>query len=285
MKIKAILEQKPTVSFEVFPPKQWDKIEGTKAVVKEMVKSHPAFMSVTYGAAGTTSGFTTEIAREILDDGVTPLAHLTCLTSTRDKIHQVVAELQENGIENILALRGDIPRDFQFPAEQYFEHAYQLVNEIRTLGDFCIGGACYPEVHPESKNRVEDLEHLKQKVDCGVDFLTTQMFFDNTVFYNFREMCAIKGIDVPLIAGIMPITKASQLERTVKLSGCSAHQVCKDRGALRRSGRRHAAGGHCVRCRADYRPDGQRRGSYSYLHHEQAGCGRCHCARVGQHYS
>ena len=200
MKIKAILEQKPTVSFEVFPPKQWDKIEGTKAVVKEMVKSHPAFMSVTYGAAGTTSGFTTEIAREILDDGVTPLAHLTCLTSTRDKIHQVVAELQENGIENILALRGDIPRDFQFPAEQYFEHAYQLVNEIRTLGDFCIGGACYPEVHPESKNRVEDLEHLKQKVDCGVDFLTTQMFFDNTVFYNFREMCAIKGIDVPLIA-------------------------------------------------------------------------------------
>ena len=218
---KAILEQKPTVSFEVFPPKQWDKIEGTKAVVKEMVKSHPAFMSVTYGAAGTTSGFTTEIAREILDDGVTPLAHLTCLTSTRDKIHQVVAELQENGIENILALRGDIPRDFQFPAEQYFEHAYQLVNEIRTLGDFCIGGACYPEVHPESKNRVEDLEHLKQKVDCGVDFLTTQMFFDNTVFYNFREMCAIKGIDVPLIAGIMPITKASQLERTVKLSGCS----------------------------------------------------------------
>ena len=221
MKIKAILEQKPTVSFEVFPPKQWDKIEGTKAVVKEMVKSHPAFMSVTYGAAGTTSGFTTEIAREILDDGVTPLAHLTCLTSTRDKIHQVVAELQENCIENILALRGDIPRDFQFPAEQYFEHAYQLVNEIRTLGDFCIGGACYPEVHPESKNRVEDLEHLKQKVDCGVDFLTTQMFFDNTVFYNFREMCAIKGIDVPLIAGIMPITKASQLERTVKLSGCS----------------------------------------------------------------
>ena len=155
MKIKAILEQKPTVSFEVFPPKQWDKIEGTKAVVKEMVKSHPAFMSVTYGAAGTTSGFTTEIAREILDDGVTPLAHLTCLTSTRDKIHQVVAELQENGIENILALRGDIPRDFQFPAEQYFEHAYQLVNEIRTLGDFCIGGACYPEVHPESKNRVK----------------------------------------------------------------------------------------------------------------------------------
>ena len=211
MKIKAILEQKPTVSFEVFPPKQWDKIEGTKAVVKEMVKSHPAFMSVTYGAAGTTSGFTTEIAREILDDGVTPLAHLTCLTSTRDKIHQVVAELQENGIENILALRGDIPRDFQFPAEQYFEHAYQLVNEIRTLGDFCIGGACYPEVHPESKNRVEDLEHLKQKVDCGVDFLTTQMFFDNTVFYNFREMCAIKGIDVPLIAGIMPITKHCRL--------------------------------------------------------------------------
>lgn len=221
MKIKEILNRKPTVSFEVFPPKQWDKIEATKAVIGEMVKSCPAFMSVTYGAAGTTSGFTTEIAKEILDHGITPLAHLTCLTSTRDKIHQVVGELQENGIENILALRGDIPQGFEFPDDQYFEHAYQLVNEIRGLGDFCIGGACYPETHPESQNRVEDMEYLKQKVDCGVDFLTTQMFFDNRVFYNFRELCAIKGIQVPLIAGIMPITKAAQLERTVKLSGCT----------------------------------------------------------------
>lgn len=222
MKIKDIIKNnKTTVSFEVFPPKEWSKIETTKAVVDEMTESHPAFMSVTYGAAGTTSGFTTEIAQEILSKGVTPLAHLTCLTSTRDKVRHVIQEMKETGVENILALRGDIPQGFTFPDEQYFEHAYQLVNEIKSMGDFCIGGACYPEVHPESENRVTDIEYLKQKVDCGVDFLTSQMFFDNNVFFNFREMCAIKGINVPLIAGIMPVTKASQITRIIKLSECS----------------------------------------------------------------
>lgn len=222
MKIKDIIKNsKTTVSFEVFPPKEWSKIETTKAVVDEMTESHPAFMSVTYGAAGTTSGFTTEIAQEILSKGVTPLAHLTCLTSTRDKVRHVVQEMKETGVENILALRGDIPEGFTFPDEQYFEHAYQLVNEIKSMGDFCIGGACYPEVHPESENRVTDIEYLKQKVDCGVDFLTSQMFFDNNVFFNFREMCAIKEINVPLIAGIMPVTKASQITRIVKLSDCT----------------------------------------------------------------
>ncbi len=222
MKIKDIIKNnKTTVSFEVFPPKEWSKIETTKAVIDEMTESHPAFMSVTYGAAGTTSGFTTEIAQEILSKGVTPLAHLTCLTSTRDKVRHVVQEMKETGVENILALRGDIPEGFTFPDEQYFEHAYQLVNEIKSMGDFCIGGACYPEVHPESENRVTDIEYLKQKVDCGVDFLTSQMFFDNNVFFNFREMCAIKGINVPLIAGIMPVTKASQITRIIKLSDCT----------------------------------------------------------------
>lgn len=222
MKIKDIIKNnKTTVSFEVFPPKEWSKIETTKAVVDEMTESHPAFMSVTYGAAGTTSGFTTEIAQEILSKGVTPLAHLTCLTSTRDKVRHVVQEMKETGVENILALRGDIPEGFTFPDEQYFEHAYQLVNEIKSMGDFCIGGACYPEVHPESENRVTDIEYLKQKVDCGVDFLTSQMFFDNNVFFNFREMCAIKGINIPIIAGIMPVTKASQITRIIKLSDCT----------------------------------------------------------------
>ena len=222
MKIKDIIKNnKTTVSFEVFPPKEWSKIETTKAVVDEMTESHPAFMSVTYGAAGTTSGFTTEIAQEILSKGVTPLAHLTCLTSTRDKVRHVVQEMKETGVENILALRGDIPEGFTFPDEQYFEHAYQLINEIKSMGDFCIGGAGYPDVHPESENRVTDIEYLKQKVDCGVDFLTSQMFFDNNVFFNFREMCAIKGINVPLIAGIMPVTKASQITRIIKLSDCT----------------------------------------------------------------
>lgn len=222
MKVKDIIDNnKVTVSFEIFPPKQWDKIENTKAIVNKMAAYLPSFMSVTYGAAGTTSGFTTEIANEIKRSGITPLAHLTCLTSTKDKICTVVKELQDNKIENILALRGDIPEGFVFPDKQYYEYAYQLIEEIKSIGDFCIGGACYPETHPESIDRVEDLAHLKEKVDCGIDFLTSQMFFDNKVFFNFREMCAIKGINVPLIAGIMPITNANLLERTVKLSGCS----------------------------------------------------------------
>ena len=217
MKIKAILEQKPTVSFEVFPPKQWDKIEGTKAVVKEMVKSHPAFMSVTYGAAGTTSGFTTEIAREILDDGVTPLAHLTCLTSTRDKIHQVVAELQENCIENILALRGDIPQDGSTPKE--YHYASELIREIKKAGDFCIGAACYPEGHVESANKSVDMDYLKQKVEAGCDFVTTQMFFDNSILYSYLYRIREKGIQVPVIAGIMPVTNAKQIRRITQMSG------------------------------------------------------------------
>lgn len=223
MKISEILRNnKVTVSFEIFPPKQWDKIENTKEIVRAMSKASPSFMSVTYGAAGTRSGFTQEIANEIKNNGITPLSHLTCLTSTRDKIHEVVSELQADNIENILALRGDIPEDFEFPGNQYFNHAYQLVNEIKSINpEICIGGACYPEMHPESKNRVEDIEHLKQKVDCGVEFLTSQMFFDNDKFLNFYEMCQIKGINVPVIAGIMPITNANQIRRSIELSNSS----------------------------------------------------------------
>lgn len=223
MKISDILKNnKVTVSFEVFPPKQWDKIENTKSVVREMSKSNPAFMSVTYGAAGTTSGFTTEIAAEIKSSGVTPLSHLTCLTSTKDKIHEVVNELQQNGIKNILALRGDIPKDFETPDERYFSYAYQLINEIKSINpDICVGAACYPEIHPESKNRIEDIAHLKDKVDCGAEFLTSQMFFDNEKFLNFVEMCRIKGIEVPIIAGIMPITNANQIKRSIELSNSS----------------------------------------------------------------
>lgn len=221
MKISQILkDNKVTVSFEVFPPKEWDKIENTKAVVAEMVKSHPAFMSVTYGAAGTRTGFTTEIAQAINESGVPALSHLTCLTSTKDKIDSVLDEWKKDGIENILALRGDIPQGFEFPDTQHFRHAYELVNTIKEKGGFCIGGACYPEVHPESANKVEDIQHLKEKVDCGLDFLTTQMFFDNSVFLNFKENCLIKGINIPIIAGIMPITNANQIKRSVELSGC-----------------------------------------------------------------
>lgn len=219
MKISEILKKnKVTVSFEVFPPKEWAKIADTKKVISEMVKDKPSFMSVTYGASGTTSGYTTEIANAIREGGVTPLSHLTCLTSTKEKINSVLDDLENNGVENILALRGDIPKDFVMGENQYYHHAYELVNEIKARGNFCIGAACYPETHPESPNRVEDIARLKEKVDCGVDFLTTQMFFDNNVFYHFCEMCAIKEINVPIIAGIMPITNAGMIKRSVELS-------------------------------------------------------------------
>lgn len=221
MKISEILKnRRVTVSFEVFPPKEWDKIENTKKTVREMAESKPSFMSVTYGAAGTRAGFTTEIAREVENNGVTALSHLTCLTSTKDKIDSVLDEWQAGGIENILALRGDIPEGFVFPDEQHFHHACELVKIIKERGGFCIGGACYPEVHPDSASRVEDIQHLKEKVDSGLDFLTTQMFFDNEVFFRFKENCLIKGIDIPIIAGIMPITNANQIKRSVELSGC-----------------------------------------------------------------
>ena len=222
MKISEILKNnKVTVSFEVFPPKQWDKIENTKATVREMSKSNPSFMSVTYGAAGTRSGFTQEIANEIKDNGITPLSHLTCLTSTKEKIDRVVTELKENNIENILALRGDIPEGFVFPDKQYFRYAYELINEIKRIGDFCIGGACYPEMHPESESREADIKNLKFKVDCGAEFLTSQMFFDNEKFLEFKELCIKKGVNVPLIAGIMPITNANQIKRSIELSNSS----------------------------------------------------------------
>lgn len=219
MKISEILNNnKVTVSFEVFPPKEWAKISDTKKVIGEMVKDKPHFMSVTYGAAGTTSGYTTEIAKAISDGGITPLSHLTCINSTKEKVSQVLDELKANGVENILALRGDKPQDY-VPGD--YRYASELINDIKAKGDFCVGGACYPEIHPESGNRVEDIAHLKEKVDCGLDFITSQMFFDNEAFYNFREMCAIKEINVPIIAGIMPITNAGQIKRSVELSNCS----------------------------------------------------------------
>lgn len=222
MKISEILKNnKVTISFEIFPPKEWAKLADTKAVIKEMVKDKPAFMSVTYGAAGTTSGYTTEIAAAVKDGGVPALSHLTCLTSTKEKIESVLDELEANHIENVLALRGDIPKDFEMSESRYFHHAYELVRVIKARDKFCIGGACYPEIHPESPGRVEDIARLKEKVDCGVDFLTSQMFFDNEKFFRFREMCAIKEINVPIIAGIMPITNANMIKRSVELSNCS----------------------------------------------------------------
>ena len=218
MKIKEILAQgKPTLSFEVFPPKTEAAYESVEKAAGEIAKLKPSFMSVTYGAGGGTSRYTVEIASMIQDLGVTPLAHLTCVSSTREKVHQVLEQLREKRIENVLALRGDIPADGVTPRE--YRYASQLIREIKEFGDFCIGDACYPEGHVESANKSVDMDYLKEKVEAGCDFVTTQMFFDNSILYSYLYRIREKGITVPVIAGIMPVTNARQISRITGMSG------------------------------------------------------------------
>lgn len=221
MKIKEkLLEDKVHISFEVFPPKTDAKYESVLAAVDEIAKVKPSFISVTYGAGGGTSKNTVKIASHIQNDlGVDSIAHLTCVSSTKEEVHQRVEELKEQGIQNILALRGDIPQDASFPIPNQYRYAYELIEDIKSQGDFCIGAACYPEGHVETEHKEEDIAHLKQKVDCGVDFLTTQMFFDNAVFYNFLYRIREKGITVPVLPGIMPVTNGKQIARSCQLSG------------------------------------------------------------------
>ncbi|MCD8222475.1 MAG: methylenetetrahydrofolate reductase [NAD(P)H] [Clostridiales bacterium] len=218
MKIRDILaEGKVTLSFEVFPPKTADKFDSVEMAAREIAKLDPSFMSITYGAGGGTSDYTVQIAKMIQEQGVTPLAHVTCYSSTREKVHHVLDELKENHIENILALRGDIPEGGQTPG--VYHHASELIHEIRSQGDFCIGAACYPEGHPEAPSKAVDIGYLKEKVDAGCDFATTQMFFDNSIYYSYVCRVLQKGITVPIIAGIMPITTKAQVKRAVQLSG------------------------------------------------------------------
>ncbi|MBQ2022470.1 MAG: methylenetetrahydrofolate reductase [Lachnospiraceae bacterium] len=219
MKIKDILAQdKPVLSFEVFPPKEEAAFEPVKAAAFEIAKLSPAFMSVTYGAGGGTSKYTVEIAADLKEKfGVTALAHLTCVASSREHVHRVVERLKEHEICNIMALRGDIPKDGVIHHD--YKYASELIAELKTLGDFCIGGACYPEGHVESATKTEDILHLKEKVNAGCDFLTTQMFFDNDLLYNFLYQIRDKGITVPVVAGIMPVTNAKQMKRILSMSG------------------------------------------------------------------
>ena len=218
--IDRLNEDKINISFEVFPPKTDAGFDKVKTATDEMAKLNPAFISVTYGAGGGTSKNTAKIAAHIKDDlNVLSLAHLTCASSTKEEVRQVIANLKELGIENILALRGDIPEGMVFPEGDRFHYAYELVEEIKKQGDFCIGAACYPEGHVENEHKADDIRYLKQKVDAGVDFLTTQMFFDNDIHYNFLYRIREAGINVPVLPGIMPITSASQMKRSQELSG------------------------------------------------------------------
>ena len=220
MKISEILKQnKQTISFEVFPPKTETAFDSIRFATEEIAGLSPAYMSVTYGAGGGTSKYTLDIAENIEKNyGVPTLAHLTCVSSTRATVLTRIADMKVAGIENVMALRGDIPVDMENMPRDY-KYALELVRELRSAGDFCIGGACYPEVHPESKNSEEDIIHLRAKADAGCDFLTTQMFFDNGIYYRFVEKARSAGISLPIIPGVMPITRASQVERAINLSG------------------------------------------------------------------
>ncbi len=224
MKISELLNKNSlSVSFEVFPPKTDGSFDSVKHATEEIAKLSPAFMSVTYGAGGGTSKYTLDIAKNIKEHYSVPtVAHLTCVSSTRESVKEKIKSIRDAGLQNIMALRGDLTPELASSdrCSWDYKHAYELVRDIKEISpDFCIGGACYPEVHPESENQKEDIRYLKEKVDAGCSFLTTQMFFDNNLLYNFLYKIREAGITVPIIPGIMPITNAKQIERAIKLSG------------------------------------------------------------------
>ncbi len=222
MKLTDLLTtEKFSLSFEVFPPKTDTAFTSVKQATEEIAALGPAFMSVTYGAGGGTSRYTLDIAKNIKKSyGVPTIAHLTCVSSTRATVRERIAAIRDAGIDNVLALRGDLPPAMiADPAPRDYHYAVDLVREIRALApDLCIGGAAYPEVHPESPHQKEDIHYLREKVDAGCSFLTTQMFFDNNLFYNFLYKIREAGITVPVIPGIMPITAGNQVARAIELS-------------------------------------------------------------------
>jgi len=224
MKIIDLLKsEKLSLSFEVFPPKSESGFESVKNATEEIAKLRPSFMSVTYGAGGGTSRYTLDIAKNIKElYGVPTLAHLTCVSSTRETVRRKIEEIKKAGLDNVMALRGDIPEGLEDADRSKWDYKYaiDLIRELKEADEnFCIGCACYPEIHPESANQKEDIKRLYEKVQAGCDFITTQMFFDNNLLYNFLYKIREAGITVPVIPGIMPITNANQVERALKLSG------------------------------------------------------------------
>ncbi|MBQ7962750.1 MAG: methylenetetrahydrofolate reductase [Clostridia bacterium] len=209
----------PTLSFEVFPPKTSTNYDSVKIATSEIAKLKPDFMSVTCGAGGKTDIYTADIAASLSRDyGVTSIAHMTCVGTSKESAEKRIRELENLGIENILALRGDIPEDFDINGCD-FRHASELISYVKSISDMCVGGACYPEGHPESAHISDDIVHIREKVDAGCDFLTTQMFFDNNIFYKYLCKLRDAGVFVPVVAGIMPVTNKAQIDRIIRLSG------------------------------------------------------------------
>ena len=207
------------LSCELFPPKQGAELQNSLEIVNRIAAVKPSYMSVTYGAGGSTVGYSAALAKEVQDNGLPALAHLTCVKADEVKITEVLQQLQGHGVNNILALRGDIPADMQGDHQGSFAHASDLMRFVKEQGDFCVGGAAYPEGHPESGSLEQDIENTKYKVEAGVDFLVTQMFFDNTILYNYMFRLLRAGINVPVVPGIMPVTNAKQIIRICQLSG------------------------------------------------------------------
>lgn len=230
MKVTEILKQdKPTISFEVFPPKKDTDFADVEAAATSIAELAPSYMSVTYGAGGSTKGLTIKLAEGIQNKyNVPTIAHLTCVCADKTGISQALEDMKAAGIKNILALRGDIPKDYAGEIFTEFAHASELVKLIKASGDFCVGGACYPEVHPDSTDKKADIDGLRKKVEAGCEYLTTQMFFDNDIFYNFMYRIREAGIMVPVVPGIMPITKRAQVKNAVKLSGCNVPERFKN---------------------------------------------------------
>jgi len=224
MRVKEILQKRPLViSFEFFPPKTLKEEEALFQNLERLKRWNPGFVSITYGAGGTTKDKSLELAQRIKEQGLNVVAHLTCAGATKEELAQILDWLQKTGIENILALRGDPPqgeREFK-PAPGGFQYAYQLVEFIKKGWDFCVGVAGYPEGHIENPDKEADLRYLKLKVDKGADFVVTQLFFNNDYFYSFVDRAKAIGIQVPIIPGIMPITNLKQVIRFTQLCGAT----------------------------------------------------------------
>ena len=220
MKIRELFDKKTIFSLEVFPPKKTSSVDVIYKTLEELGDIHPDFISVTFGAGGSgNSRYALDIASKISENGIIPMLHLPCINFTKEEIDSALDEAKSHGIENILALRGDLNPDIT-PVKQ-FSHASDLIPYIKTRGEFDVAGACYPEGHPDSETLDEDIENLRKKVDSGADHLITQLFFDNEYFYNFRDKAVKAGINVPIEAGIMPVVNKNQIERMVTTCGAS----------------------------------------------------------------
>ncbi len=225
MKVIDLIEaKKPCLSFEVFPPKTSGNYQSIQEATEQVAALRPDFISVTYGAGGGTSDYTVAISANLQEKfGVPTLAHLSCINSSHQGVKKQLDAMRAAKIENILALRGDVAKDVP-PSGWEYHYASELIREIKSYGGFCVGGACYPESHPESSSQAQDIAHLKEKVDAGCAFLTTQMFFDNNIYYNFLYKIREAGITVPVVAGIMPVTNLKQIKRIIELSGTALPQ-------------------------------------------------------------